>query len=360
MKAFGLSRRFLWSIVVIAFFISMQDAPAQHGLVSAEFIFENAPFDSCHASTIVETKQGLVAAWFGGSHEGASDVGIWLSRREGNAWTLPVEVADGTYDTTKRLPCWNPVLFQPKDGPLLLFYKVGSSPSTWWGMLKTSTDGGKTWSAGRRLPDKILGPIKNKPIQLADGTLLCPSSAEGKDGWRVHFERTFDLGLTWETTDPLNDGIKIGAIQPSILTLKNGDLLALGRTRQKRTFEIRSSDAGRTWSEMKLTDLPNPNSGTDAVTLKDGRHLLVYNHTSTKDRRTPLNVAISSDGKDWKSAYVLEDQSGAEFSYPAVIQSADGLVHITYTWKRRCIKHAVLDPEKLELKPIARSSSWLK
>jgi predicted neuraminidase len=341
-------------------FVTMQNALAQHGLVSEEFIFESAPFDSCHASTIAETKQGLVAAWFGGSHEGMPDVGIWFSRREGNSWTVPVEVADGVYDTTKRLPCWNPVLFQPKDGPLLLFYKVGLSPSGWWGMLKSSTDAGKTWSAGRRLPDKILGPIKDKPIQLADGTLLCPSSAEGKDGWRVHFECTFDFGLTWETTGPLNDGIKISAIQPSILTLKDGNLLALGRTRQKRIFEIHSTNAGKTWSEMKLTDLPNPNSGTDAVTLKDGRHLLVYNHTSIDGCRTPLNVAISPDGKDWKSAYVLEDRSGAEFSYPAVIQSEDGLVHITYTWERRRIKHAVLDPQKLELKPIGNPADPIK
>ncbi len=335
----------------------MQDALAQHGLVTSEFILENAPFASCHASTIVETKDGLVAAWFGGSQEGEPDVGIWLARRESNSWTAPVEVADGVDSTTKRLPCWNPVLFQPKDGPLLLFYKVGPSPSTWWGMLKTSTNGGKTWAAGKRLPDKILGPIKNKPIQLADGTLLCPSSAEGKDGWRVHFERTSDLGLTWETTGPLNDGTKISAIQPSILTLKNGDLLALGRTRQKRIFEIHSTDAGKTWGEMMLTDLPNPNSGTDAVTLKDGRQLLVYNHTSSDGLRTPLNVTVSSDGKDWNSAYVLEDQAGAEFSYPAVIQTEDGLVHITYTWKRRRIKYAVLDPEKLELKPIGNPSS---
>ena len=181
--------------------------------------------------------------------------------------------------------------------------------------------------------------------------MLCPSSAEGKDGWRVHFESTTDFEMTWDSTDPLNDGIKISAIQPSILTLAKGELMAIGRTRQERLFEIHSVDAGKTWSQMKLTDLPNPNSGTDAVTLKDGRQLLVYNHTPKDGQRTPLNVAVSLDGAHWNSAYVLEDQPRAEFSYPAVIQTKDGLIHITYTWKRKRIKHVVLDPAKLELKP---------
>ena len=113
------------------------------------------------------------------------------------------------------------MLFQPKTGPLLLFYKVGPSPDAWWGMLQTSDDDGKTWSAARRLPDGILGPIKNKPVQLASGDLLCPSSTE-HDGWRVHFERTADLGRTWSRTEPVNDGKQIAAIQPSIL-FRGGD-----------------------------------------------------------------------------------------------------------------------------------------
>ena len=200
MNARGPFRAWLATISSLIAIFTIYNAPAQKGLVSEEFIFEHAPFASCHASTIVETDRGLIAAWFGGSQEGMPDVGIWLSRRENNSWTSPTEVAAGIHDTTMRLPCWNPVLFQPQNGPLLLFYKVGLSPGSWWGMLKTSTDGGKTWSIGRRLPDKILGPIKNKPIQLADGTLLCPSSAEGKDGWRVHFESTTDFEMTWDST----------------------------------------------------------------------------------------------------------------------------------------------------------------
>jgi predicted neuraminidase len=237
----------------------------------------------------------------------------------------------------------------------MLFYKVGPSPDTWWGMLITSADGGKTWSKPERLPNGILGPIKNKPVRLANGDLLCPSSSE-HDGWRVHFERTSDLGKTWRATAPVNDGKKIGAIQPSILFHKDGRLQAIGRTQQKRIFSIDSSDDGNTWGEMTLLPLPNPNAGIDAVTLADGRHLLVYNHTERG--RTPLNVALSEDGKTWQAAAVLESEPG-EFSYPAVIQASDGYVHVTYTWKRQRVRHVVIELEHLELRPIA-GGQWPK
>ena len=322
--------------------VSLSPAPK---LVKSEFIFAtgSVAFESCHASTLAETKGHLVAAWFGGSGEGHPDVSIWLSRFENGAWTAPSEVVDGKQAEGSRLPCWNPVLFQPRTGPLLLFFKVGPSPSKWWGMLSSSGDGGVTWSRPRRLPEGILGPIKNKPVEPAGDEILCPSSTE-HHGWQVHFERTRDRGLTWESTPALNDGRKLAAIQPSILSYADGRLQAVGRTRQGRVFQIWSRDNGRTWGEMTLTALPNPNSGIDAVTLKDGRQLLVYNHTTTG--RTPLNVALSRDGKDWQQTLVLEHDPG-EYSYPAVIQTHDGLVHITYTWKRVCIKHVALDPATL-------------
>ncbi|MBS0201827.1 MAG: exo-alpha-sialidase [Planctomycetes bacterium] len=318
-------------------------------VLKREFIYETAPFPACHASTIVETKHGLVTAWFGGTAEKNPDVGIWVSRRVNDTWTAPVEVANGVESHEKRYPCWNPVLFQPKQGPLLLFYKVGPNPDAWWGMLITSDDGGQTWSQPRRLADGILGPIKNKPIQLPNGDLLSGTSTE-HDGWRVHFERSTDLGKTWQATGPVNDGKQIGAIQPSFLVHKNGRLQAVGRTQQNRVFEVSSSDGGKTWGPLTLTTLPNPNAGTDAVTLADGRHLIVYNHTSKG--RSPLNVAVSTDGKDWQAAVVLEREPG-EYSYPAVIQTSDGLVHITYTWKRQKVRHVVVDPKQLVTAPMA-------
>ena len=137
----------------------------------------------------------------------------------------------------------------------------------------------------------------------------------------------------------------IDAIQPSILMHAGGRLQAIGRTRSGRVFETWSADGGQTWTPVTLTELPNPSAGTDAVTLRDGRHLLVYNHTPKG--RTPLNVALTRDGKTWETVHVLESEPG-EYSYPAIIQTTDGLVHITYTWKRERIKHVVIDPAKLK------------
>ncbi|MEI6233833.1 MAG: sialidase family protein [Planctomycetota bacterium] len=347
-------------IVMLSFELFAADAPAAPGVVSFEFIYETAPFPSCHASTLVETKSGLVAAWFGGTREGAKDVCIWSSRHIDGKWTAPVEIASGAQSENTREPLWNPVLFQPTQGPLMFFYKMGPSPSTWWGMLKTSTDDGKTWSTGEKLPDGIFGPIKNKPIELKNGDILSGTSTE-TNGWRVHFELSPDAGKTWKKVEPTADtagknGGPINAIQPSILTLTDGRLLSIGRTKEGSLFRTFSLDNGNSWSPLALTQMPNPNSGTDAMTLKDGRHLLVYNHTLKG--RSPLNVAISKDGLTWSAALVLESNSG-EYSYPCVIQSSDGKVHIAYTWHRTHIKHVIIDPEKLELKPI-ENGVWPK
>jgi predicted neuraminidase len=331
---------------------AVKSGAGSNAIVLQEFIYEKAPYPSCHASTIVETdKRELVAAWFGGTYEKHPDVGIWLSRYEKNAWTPSVEIANGVQPDGTRHPTWNPVLFQPRNAPLMLFYKVGPTPQTWWGEVRTSTDGGRTWSAARRLPNGILGPIKNKPVQLADGTILSPTSDETDERpskWTVHFERSTDGGKTWSATKSLNDGVTISAIQPSILfhdRIGGSKLQAVGRTRQGSVFSIASEDAGKTWGPMSLLEgVPNPSSGTDAVTLKDGRHLLIYN--PVPKGRTPLVIATSQNGRDWKQVVTLEDQAG-EYSYPAIIQTADGRVHATYTWKRERVRHVVLDPAKL-------------
>jgi predicted neuraminidase len=330
-------------------------------LVSAEFIYEleGRQTPECHASTLAETESGLVAAWFGGKHENNPDVGIWFSRREAKGWTKPMELVDGSEGEEREYACWNPVLFQPKSGPLLLFYKVGPSPSTWWGCMISSADAGRTWSKPRRLGTSeqlfaenrnLLGPVKNKPIQLPDGSILCPSSTEN-EGWRVHFEVTSDLGQTWKVIGPLQEGEKLDAIQPSILSHANGQLQILCRTQQSVIGTSWSSDGGASWGPMQRVELPNPNSGTDAVTLQDGRQLLVYNHSvrqGRKNGRQILNLATSVDGLHWTTNMTLENEGNAAgYSYPAVIQTRDGMVHITYTWRRETIRHMVIDPSKL-------------
>lgn len=340
------------------------------GYLVNEFVYEKAAFPQCHASTVVETTAGsLLVAFFGGTKEMHPDVGIWMSRREGSRWSAPVEVANGvqytrTDGSVVRYPTWNPVLFQPKQGPLMLFYRVGPTPQSWWSMLMTSHDDGRTWSEPRRLPEGVLGPIKNKPIQLADGSILCPASTEKttQSGWLLHFERTRDLGLTWEVGTPIHTEAEFNAIQASILEHGDGRLQMLARTRENVLVTSWSSDQGRTWSKVQASGLANPNSGTDAVTLADGRHVLVYNPTKrTADGkngpRSPLNVAVSDDGVVWRDVAVLEtDDAQHGYSYPAVIQTRDGMVHITYTWRRERIKYVAFDPRNWEAasRPIAR------
>ena len=334
----------------------------QGALISADLIYplENRPTPETHASTIVETPKGMVAAFFAGTNEKNPDVGIRVSRLENGKWTRPEEVVNGVVNDTLRYPCWNPVLFLPKGGPLMLFYKVGPDPTTWWGMLMKSTDNGKTWSKPEKLgEDKkighLLGPIKNKPVQLSDGTIICPTSLEfvknKVQDWMVYFEVSKDNGKTWQVIGPIHDGVEFDAIQPSVLTYGGKRLQVVCRTKQNVLAQSWSEDNGKTWGKMTALDLPNPNSGTDAVTLKDGRQLLVYNH-STKNGPEPkgrniLNVAISKDGINWKPVMTLENEPiKAGYAYPAVIQAKDGKVHITYTYNRQSIKHVVVDPGK--------------
>lgn len=323
------------------------DPILRKGIVVEQFIYEEAPFPQCHASTIAETPGGLVAAWFGGSKEGNKDVSIYASRMMNDKWEKPYLVAEGIIDEKTRYACYNPVLYQIPGGELLLFYKVGPRVVDWTGWVVRSNDNGKTWSAPQQLPDGILGPIKNKPM-LIDNTLVCPSSTE-RDGWKVHFEYSTDYGRTWSKGPDLNDAKPITGIQPSILRHGPQTLQALCRSTNATINETWSYDNGSTWSALSKTNLPNPNSGIDAITLSNGKHLLVYNHVKPDEKekfgwgyRSPLNVAISSDGKIWDPLLILENEKGGEFSYPYVIQDSKGRVHITYTWKRKRIKHIIV------------------
>ena len=335
--------------------------PRFPGFVSEEFLYEKAPFPECHASTICETPRGLVAAWFGGTKERNPDVGIWSSYHDGAGWSSPKEWANGIQHDQVRNPCWNPVLFQPPgDAPTMLFFKNGPTPSDWWGEVMVSYDSGRSFRDRRRLPGGIDGPVRGKPLLLDDGTLLCPSSTEVDDDWRFHMERLTDLrrpelGTSWERVEPETQPYQV--IQPTLLTHPDGSLQALFRSKHEKIIESHSSDHGKTWSELGETNLPNNNSGIEALTLADGRHLLLYNHVGGDKKngwgkRNVIHLAISVDGKTWQAARIIEQAEKGEFSYPAMIQSKDGLVHMTYTWNRQKIKHLVVDPSKLQGVPI--------
>jgi predicted neuraminidase len=316
----------------------------------SEFIFKSAPFASCHASTIVELRDGdLLAAWFGGTSEGSRDVAIWASRRSASHWSAPVVLV-----REAKTPTWNPVLFLTTDGRLWLYYKFGSSPRTWKAARIWSDNEGKTWSEPERLPKDIYGPIRAKPLVLLDGTVVSGSSTEDEHSWNVWIERSSDNGKTWNKVAPITVSPRLtkehgpsnldepyGIIQPSIVSLgeKHLRLYARSSSHIARICIADSMDDGATWSQARPIVLPNPNSGIDAISLPNSEIVLILNNSSRP--RTPLNLAVSKDGEHFRLFSTLEDTPG-EYSYPAMILGKDGVLHMTYTWKRKRIRYASL------------------
>ncbi len=363
-------------------------------VVCDEFLYREADFPQCHSASIVETRKGdLVATYFGGTKERNPDVCIWVSRKPKGAkdWTKPVMVADGvelqplkpdstakiSLVTTSQKPafsgrfmplpewtgnrgeaainggyreaCWNPVLFETPTGELQLYFKIGFNIQSWQGWCVTSKDGGKTWSKRERLPEGIYGPIKNKPV-LVGNRLIAPTSDE-RDGWKVYFELSDDLGKTWRRTAFVEADAGVKAIQPTIIRLPDGRLEALCRTRSRHIGVTYSSDNGETWSKLQLIDTPNNNSGIDAVTLQDGTFAMICNDwpiepTKEKGARTPLSILRSTDGIHWNHWITLEDSPISQYSYPSIIQSRDGHIHVVYTWRRQRIKHVEIKVKK--------------
>ena len=342
-------KRFAFTIALIVSLplAAQQAAPA----AGYQFLYDTASFPSCHAATIeVLPDGGLVAAFFGGSWEGANDVCIWLCHKDNDdtAWSAPVAVARGDVGDTVQHPCWNPVLYQVPDGDLLLFYKTGIYIRDWVGHVMRSSDGGRTWSQPETLAshhtDSVdypyLGAIKNKPVAVGK-RIVAPSSDESVR-WQIHFELSDDGGKSWQYVSVPSADTFV-SIQPTILAHADGTLQALCRTKNGYLSTTYSHDGGQTWTPEQLTDIPNNNSGIDCVTLPDGLFAMVYNPAG-KERgkefgpRTPLTLALSRDGLHWTDVLTLEEGAG-EFSYPAIIADGD-VLHVVYTWNRRKIRYA--------------------
>jgi len=345
-------------LMVIATINCMAQQPftGKEAITRSGFIYQkkDVSFPSCHASTIVETPEGFIAAWFGGTEEKAQDVCIYTSISQNGQWSLPVMTADGVFEG-KQYPCWNPVLFRRDNGDVILYYKVGPDPRTWWGLYKISTDNGEKWSAATKIPGDLLGPIKNKPVRLSDGKILYPTSFETREKWNSYLESSDQDLKNWTRINIDNNNFQ--TIQPTILSYKNGLLQLLFRSKNKTIIESWSKDEGQSWSALAPTTLPNNNSGLDAVTLTNGNQALIFNPI-TKGRNK-LGVAVSKDGIHWEAAVLLEDDLNekGEYSYPAIIEAKNGLIHVTYTWNRELIKHVVIDPLKLKTKPIV-NGTW--
>ena len=313
---------------------------------------------SCHASTLAVLPNGdVLTAWFGGEHEGAPDVGIYVSIRSEGAWSAPQRVADQGDE-----PCWNPVLFLADDHrsfadapgkerdelPVVwLYYRVGSTIPTWRSYSMVSKDGGRTWSAAAPLGEDILGPIKNKPIPLSDGRVLAGTSIEDERGWRCAIEVSEDGGGHWARIAEIESDADVDLIQPTVWESGPGHVHALMRSRTAgKIYRSDSLDGGRTWSRALPTELPNNNSGLDIAKLvpapgdpgyESGQMApLALAFNPVTEGRSPLVVAVSTDnGATWHQSMPIEDNQG-EYSYPSIVPTSDGIA-MTYTYDRRNI-----------------------
>lgn len=306
------------------------------------FLFGDDPgFLQCHASTLIHLKDGeFIAAWFGGTEEGADDVGIWMTTGRPGRWEKPFEVAK-----IKDEPHWNPVLFQAPSGKIFLFFKVGKEIAHWETWVKTSDDKGKTWSKAYELipgDDGGRGPVRNKPILLSNGDWLAGASNE--DGlWNVFFDRSEDQGKTWQATPYLKLDRKSfkgkGIIQPTLWESAPGHIHALLRSSEGYIFRTDSKDYGNNWSAAYKTNLPNPNSAIDVFMFSKDTLALVCNVDSANwGSRGTLVLALSYDnGITWPKRVIIEaGKKEDEFSYPAIIGFGD-TVAVTYTWQRKKI-----------------------
>lgn len=293
----------------------------------SENIFEGIiPF--AHSSTICEAKNGdLLCAFFGGIGEKKSDTSIYLSIKEKgkSEWTKPVEVANALEKDGKRFASWNPVLFVEESGRIHLYYKLGDSPRTWLGFVKYSDDNGRTWSKQEALGKDLIGPAKNKPL-LYKGKLILPSSREfhASFGWSTHFE-IFENGKFVEEIS-VPQSIKYGLIQPAILQKQDGSLIAFMRSRVGKIYYSTSKD-GTIWEKPQATSIYNPNSGLDAILLKNGKIALICN--PTKDNRKTLSIFISDDTNSWRE--IFTQTRNTTMSYPTIIQTQDGSIHASFS-----------------------------
>lgn len=315
------------------------------------------PFASCHASNLCLLPDGTVlAVWFGGSEEGADDVGIWLARRTGTEWSDPRCVA-----AEDNLPHWNPVLHLQKDGSLLLYYKIGRVISRWRTFYRVSGDLGASWSEPKELvpgDEGGRGPVRCKSVPLSDGTLIAGLSTE-EGTWQCFAERSRDDGITWEQSAPIRiskdfyraKGVSCdnaealdsrGVIQPTLWESAPGALHMLMRSTEGRVFRADSCDNGLTWTDAYATSLPNNNSGIDLCRMGDGTLILCANPIADNwGARTPITLQYSQDdGQTWQPLAVLEDRPG-EYSYPCILALGDNL-HVSFTYDRDSIAYFLM------------------
>lgn len=352
-----------------------------------------------HGSSLVSLPNGdFLAVWFYGSGERtADDVKIMGARLEKGetTWSEPFLMAD-----TPNLPDCNPVLFLNHTGKLFLVW-IAVQANQWESSIlrvKTSTNylksGPPIWSwqdnillkpddhfateiatKFRDLPKSTVGwggyapryddlikeasrdaskrcigwMTRIKPLLLANNRIVLPLYS---DGFNLSLMAiSDDDGASWRPSLPI---VGRGPIQPALVRKKNGNLVAYMRDSGDAPTRVQvseSTDQGESWTATTKTDIPNTAS-VEALVLKDGRWAFLGNDVD--DGRYRLSLYLSNDeGKTWTSKSRIEDHPSTQerYSYPSLIQTADGLLHMTYSHhpdeQHKSIKYVVVDPHKL-------------
>lgn len=290
-----------------------------------------------HCATLTQPDDGtLLAAWFGGAYETAPDVAILAARYDLTAdrWSAPQIIAEVPGKSLGQ-----PLFMTRPDGELWFFYVVnmGVDWTTSQPFWRRSVDGGATWSEPQHLMDYPGLMFRSRAVVLP-GRIIIPAYDENT--WESRMMISDDDGRSWRLGAPIVT--PNGNIHACIVQRSDGVLVAYLRpgVGGGALWRITSNDGGDTWTTPTLTDLPNPNAGFDLLRLASGRLALAYNPSATL--RTPLCVALADEDEQWGPPRVLED-AHAEFSYPALVQVADGRIHAVYTYRREHIHHACFD-----------------
>jgi predicted neuraminidase len=330
----------------------------------------------------------LGCVWFGGTQEGVPDISVQFSRLGPNGWSEPAQLSD---DSTRSEQ--NPLLFTAPDGRLWLLWtaQISGHQDTAIIRRRVSPDGGRTWGPVGTLLDRTGLFIRQPIVVLSNGDWLlpawiCPTPAAG--AWRGDEDTSVvlassDQGTSWVLHDV---PASVGCVHMNILDLEDGTLLALYRSRWADCVYASRSRDGREWSVPVPTELPNNNSSIQATRLANGHIALAYNHASAADAtgrrlslyddiggelpagapaggraafwgapRAPMTVAISEDGgRTWPHRRDVETGDGfcmtnnskeklnRELSYPSIVQTPDGALHLAYTHFRQAIRYVPL------------------
>jgi predicted neuraminidase len=332
-------------------------------------------FRSSHAANLVKLQNGdILCFWFSGTREGDSNVAIVTSRlaKGSQQWSKAIEI-----DHQEGRSFQNPIAFQLPDGRLWLLHTsqaAGEGQTNAEVLYLTSDDAGQTWTTPQPLFTQPGSFVRQPPVLLGQKDWLLPMyytpSRNITDGAESHYSAiklTNDGGKHWkECKVPQSNGL----VQPSVVRLANGHFLSFFRSRYADFIYQSTSENGCEWTVPTPTHLPNNNSSIQAVMLQDGSLAITFNNNSsglTRDKtgvspRKPLSIALSTDGgKSWpwvrdidtgsspREQKKFQDWTHEEYSYPSLLQDANGQINVGYTYNREAIKVVRFDEEWIKL-----------